>query len=248
MSKIWQSKSESNIRETSMAEAFPFLYEKSGIISLVGGGGKTTLIYLLGKAARDLGKRAIITTTTHIQNPGEPYFVDINELRRQNRNMDKITVTGHIAADNKLSALSNMELSDIQNLTDFLFIEADGAKRLPCKVPNKTEPVIFPPTNVMIGVMGLDAVGRPLNEVCFRIEETKKLLRTDENHILNTDDVAKILLSSEGTRKGVGNRSYYIVLNKCDNEERMEMGGVIIKKLIRNGRVDRSHVFLSRLL
>lgn len=248
MSKIWQLKREDNVRETSMAEAFPFLYEESGIISLVGGGGKTTLMYHLAKAARDLGKRAIITTTTHIQNPGVPYFVDINELLRQKLNTDRIAVTGHIATDNKLSGLSELELHHIHGATDFLFIEADGAKRLPCKVPNKTEPVIFPPTNIMIGVMGLEALGRPLKEVCFRIEEAKKLLQTDENHILNTEDVANILLSSEGTGKEVGSRSYYIVLNKCDNEERLEMGEEIMKKLINDGRIDRFHVCLSRLL
>ena len=39
-------------------------------------------------------------------------------------------------------------------------IEADGAKRLPLKVPGEWEPVIPDFTDLVVGVIGMDAVGR----------------------------------------------------------------------------------------
>ena len=51
---------------------FPFLAEKGHVISLVGGGGKTTLMYNLAAHCARKGWRVLAATTTHImQPPGE---------------------------------------------------------------------------------------------------------------------------------------------------------------------------------
>ena len=42
-------------------------YEKYPVIAVVGGGGKTSLIYRLTDELIDKGKRVIITTTTHME-------------------------------------------------------------------------------------------------------------------------------------------------------------------------------------
>lgn len=48
---------------------FPFLKEKKHVISLVGAGGKTTLMYALAKCFTENGARTVVTTTTHIFRP-----------------------------------------------------------------------------------------------------------------------------------------------------------------------------------
>ena len=45
---------------------FPFLAEKGHVISLVGGGGKTTLMYNLAAHCARKGWRVLAATTTHI--------------------------------------------------------------------------------------------------------------------------------------------------------------------------------------
>jgi hypothetical protein len=64
--------------------------------------------------------------------------------------------------------------------------------------------------------MGMDALGRPLKDVCFRLEEAKALLNCAEDHIVTQDDLVRIALSQEGLAKGSQGREYCIVLNKCD--------------------------------
>lgn len=48
---------------------FPFLAEKGHVISLVGGGGKTTLMYNLAAHCAHKGWRVLAATTTHIMQP-----------------------------------------------------------------------------------------------------------------------------------------------------------------------------------
>lgn len=247
MSKIWQLQTNDMVGKASMAEAFPFLCSKTGIISFVGAGGKTSLMYFLAKMVCDFGKKVIVTTTTHIENPGEPYYAENLGILRDKLDNVSVAVTGHRTIGGKLSALSEEELGELESFTDFLLIEADGSKHLPCKVPNEKEPVIYANTDVIIGIMGLDSIGKPLRQVCFRIEETKALLHTDENHIMTVEDAVKILLSPLGTSKGVGNHPFYIVLNKCDNEDRMQIGTNILKQLTMGGRVDKKHCCLTCL-
>lgn len=247
MSKIWQLQTDKLAGEASMAEAFPFLCAKSGIVSYVGAGGKTTLMYQCAQMVNELGKKAVITTTTRIQNPGVPFYV--GDYREINHRLCKhhVVVTGHKESDNKLSALPPQELGFVKNMAEFLFIEADGAKGMPCKVPKMGEPVIDRDTEIVVGVLGLDAIGMPLQKVCFRIEEATALLRSTSHHILTQDDVVKILLSPEGLKKDVNNREYYIVLNKCDDPLRMNLGMNIINKVVNKGGVNRKNCCLTCL-
>ena len=55
---------------------FPFLAEKGHVVSLVGGGGKTTLLYAFARHCAAKGWRVLVSTTTHIRQPGENYAAD----------------------------------------------------------------------------------------------------------------------------------------------------------------------------
>lgn len=47
----------------------------------------------------------------------------------------------------------------------FFWIEADGAKRLPLKAPGEWEPVIPEFVDLVIGVVGMDALGEPIRKI-----------------------------------------------------------------------------------
>ena len=57
-------------------EDLPFLGETGHVISLVGGGGKTTLLYALARWYSAQGQRVLVSTTTHIQRPDANYAPD----------------------------------------------------------------------------------------------------------------------------------------------------------------------------
>ena len=39
-------------------------------------------------------------------------------------------------------------------LSDLVLVEADGSKRLPCKVPADHEPVLLPESDIVVAVLG----------------------------------------------------------------------------------------------
>lgn len=163
--------------DQNLEKIFPFLKKRKQVISIVGAGGKTTLMYTLARYYAGQGASVVVTTTTHIKRP-QNYPVAGNKeellcLLAQN----SIVVAGAKAPENKLTQAYEMSIIDYMNAADIVLVEADGAKHYPCKVPSDTEPVIPKESGIVLGVMGMDAVGRPLNQVCFRKEKAIQMLR-----------------------------------------------------------------------
>lgn len=200
------------------------------IISLVGAGGKTTLMYRLATEAAKCGKRVIVSTTTHIICPKNNYAADLESVGKL-WSEGKYAVIGNEEAKegdapNKLIFPERTFYESVKKKADIILLEADGAKRLPCKVPAAHEPVIIE-SDMVIGVMGMSAIGQQLRECCFRFLENGKWLHVNEDAKL-TEDIAAIILSSDkGTRKAVKNREYIVVLNQCDNEEKTKYARTI---------------------
>ena len=48
---------------------FPFLAEKGHVVSLVGGGGKTTLLYAFARHCAAKGWRVLVLSLIHISEP-----------------------------------------------------------------------------------------------------------------------------------------------------------------------------------
>ena len=60
-------------------QKFPFLREKGHVVSLIGGGGKTTLLYALSAYCTAKGWRVLTATTTHIRKPVNVPWIAVNE-------------------------------------------------------------------------------------------------------------------------------------------------------------------------
>lgn len=84
---------------------FPFLAEKGHVISLVGGGGKTTLLYAFARHCAAKGWRVLVSTTTHIRQPGENYAADEAALASLWA-AGRYAVAGVPAEQGKLTALA----------------------------------------------------------------------------------------------------------------------------------------------
>lgn len=236
MLKIYSFDGNNTLSEQRLESMFPFLCEGKHIISLVGGGGKTTIMYEMARFCADKGMRTLVTTTTRIYEPENGLFAESETLVKQLWAEGKPAVVGERTNDGKLKMLSVQELYSYIEMADMVLIEADGAKGKPCKAPREKEPVLLPECDIILGVMGLDVPGRPLEEVCFCLDETKDLLGvSSEGHQMTTSDMAEILLSERGTRKGVGQRAFYPVLNKCDVPGGMEQGFEILMELKEKG-------------
>lgn len=187
-------------------QTFPFLREKGHVVSLVGGGGKTTLLYALSAYCAAKGWWVLTSTTTHIRKPLNVPWIAVEEIQSaeiaispENESVNKkiqcekgvredavwknareerdrlwqqgtYVVAGTPAPHEKLMILPEPIRSEWISDADITFLEADGAKRLPCKFPAAHEPVILPQSDIVLAVAGLSALYRPLGEVGFRAE------------------------------------------------------------------------------
>ena len=186
-------------------------------ICLVGGGGKTTVMYELATAWADCGRKVLVLTSTHILQPADGSFsadaAAVHNLWQQGR---YAVIGTPEPATGKLTAPPQDLYEALQPQADVILCEADGSKHLPCKAPAAHEPVLLPDCDVVLAVAGMDALGRQLAQACQRPQLAAELLGCSLDSVIDEQMLAALLLSEQGARKNVGARAYYIVLNKCD--------------------------------
>lgn len=206
---------------SALKQVFGFFGQTGRIVSLVGGGGKTTLMFFMAKTCAREGKNVLVTTSTHIFMPARECYASTAEEARALWRAGKFAVIGTpVPEKGKLKMPPRELLEQLMAEADVVFIEADGSKHCPIKVPREGEPVFLPQSDLVIAVMGLSAIGKPLHECCFGLAGAVQLLDTAADHILTERDAAKILSSELGSRKEIGDRKFCVVLNQCDDGPR----------------------------
>lgn len=190
---------------------------KKHTICLIGGGGKTTVMYELAAAWAACGRRVLVLTSTHILCPADGSFATdaatVHNLWQQRRYA--VIGTPELSTG-KLTAPPQDLYEALQLQADVILCEADGSRHHPCKVPAEYEPVLLPDCDMVLAVAGMDALGNSLQQACQRPQLAAELLGCSAEKIIDAQMLASLLLSEQGARKNVGTRTYYIVLNKCD--------------------------------
>lgn len=190
---------------------------KKHTICLVGGGGKTTVMYELAAAWAACGRKVLVLTSTHILQPADGSFAadaaTVHNLWQQGRYA--VIGTPELSTG-KLTAPPQDLYEALHLQADVILCEADGSRHHPCKVPAEHEPVLLPDSDIVLAVAGMDALGNSLQQACQRPQLAAELLGCGAEKILDAQMLTVLLLYEQGSRKNVGTRTYYIVLNKCD--------------------------------
>lgn len=190
---------------------------KKHTICLVGGGGKTTVMYELAAAWAACGSKVLVLTSTHILQPADGSFAAdaaaVHNLWQQRRYA--VIGTPELSTG-KLTLPPQSVYEALKLQADVILCEADGSRHHPCKVPAEHEPVLLPDSDIVLAVAGMDALGNSLQQACQRPQLAAELLGCGAEKILDAQMLTVLLLSEQGSRKNVGTRTYYIVLNKCD--------------------------------
>lgn len=186
-------------------------------ICLVGGGGKTTVMYELAAAWAACGRKVLVLTSTHILCPADGSFAaDVPAVQNLWQQRRYAVIGTPELSTGKLTAPPQDLYEALQLQADVILCEADGSRHHPCKVPAAHEPVLLPDCDIVLAVAGMDALGRLLVQACQRPQLAAELLGCGAEKILDAQMLTVLLLSEQGARKNVGERAYYIVLNKCD--------------------------------
>jgi len=104
-----------------------------------------------------------------------------------------------------------------------ILVEADGAKGYSLKAPREGEPVVPSNTTLLVPVVGIDALGCPLDEKhVFRWRLAMEILQKPEGAILDEEMIARLLAA---TLKERPERTRVIpFVNKIDSPNDLERG------------------------
>lgn len=216
---------------------------KKHTICLVGGGGKTTVMNELAAVWATCGRKILVLTSTHILCPADGSFAADAAAVQNFWQQRRYAVIGTSEfATGKLTAPPQDLYEALKLQADVILCEADGSRHHPCKVPVENEPVLLPDSDIVLAVAGMDALGNSLAQACQRPQLAAELLGCSLDSVIDEQMLAVLLMSEQGSRKNVGTRTYYIVLNKCDLLKAAQQGEML-RLLVRAG-IDERRIWL----
>lgn len=199
-------------------------------IALVGGGGKTHLMFALAKELLGAEKRVLTSTTTKIwyrEAMGSPCVALIRSDRSWREGLRKgLDEQGHafLAQDlldsGKVQGISAPLADELYQggSMDYLILEADGSAQHPVKAPAEHEPVIPRSVTRVVAMMGLEVMGQPLGpQIVFRANLFGELLGLATGDPLTVAVLSRLVLEPHGMFKGAPPSGKRLVfLNKLD--------------------------------
>lgn len=197
------------------------------VVAIVGGGGKTTLLYRLGREAAAAGRRVVLAGTTRFTPAPAALMPPLvtaddlalpTELRAALRDSAVVVASTGPEPQGRFGALAPETADAIALLPGLglLALEADGSKMRPFKAPAEHEPVIPASATHVVAVVGVDALDAPLDDEHVHRPERVRAIVGDAATHCDAALIARVLASPLGGRKGVGDRLFSVIVNKAD--------------------------------
>ncbi len=225
-----------------------------GVVSIIGAGGKTTLMFCLADQLSKKGLTVLTTTTTKIFVPGKdqsPCIItascadELMEKSRQALCRYPCFSAGREINKN-LGKLEGFSIDVIDTLHrsmifDWIIVEADGARQKPVKASAAHEPVPVTTTTHLVLVTGLDAVGTVLDD---NFVHRPELFAANTGILPGSiiDDHAIASCIETEIRKSAAMCSpnhTYVVLNKADTPDSVRSGQKIADLLYKSTDIDK---------
>ena len=175
--------------------------DKRNHVSIVGGGGKTTLLHALGE---QLQGRTVLTCTTKMgidQHRNLPVYFNPEDEIIQNISPGRPIVVWQKTQGEKAIGVDRVACDRWFALVDNLVVEADGSRRLSFKAPADFEPVVADSSTLMISTIGADALGGAINVSCHRPQQVADLAECELSEPLTPERAARVILHPEGQKR-----------------------------------------------
>jgi probable selenium-dependent hydroxylase accessory protein YqeC len=224
-------------------------------IALVGGGGKTTLMFALADELKRDGNRVLTTTTTKVWHREALQYEQVllvegeagwHPKQAEGLNREGAVFVGRsILPSGKVEGISASLADEIfhNSNAQYLIAEADGSAGRPLKAPAEHEPVISSSVTMVVAMMGMEAVSARLDEVAaFRVDQIRKITGLETGGLLTPSALAKVFLHPAGLFKGAPEGARRVVfLNKGDLSEEQAKAAELAEILLRDSgkKIDR---------
>ncbi len=223
------------------------------VVALTGGGGKTAALFRLAREAAP--RRVLVTTTTRIWAPGPDQaplalVADLDaalaRLAPAAWPAGPLALGTTVTPDGKLVGVPPEWIGALATCADCVVVEADGAAGKPLTAPRAYEPVIPPAAELIVPVVGLDALGAPLDAAAVhRAPEIAALTGLPLGAPLTPEAIAAVLLDPRGNVKGAPPGARIVpLINKVDDTPALARARVLAAALLARGA---ARVVLGRL-
>ncbi len=168
---------------------------KPGIISIIGGGGKTTFLH---SVSQELPGTKVITTTTHFFPFEDVHTEDFSSTKDLKHALDKhprLAAAKDIGIDKLVEP--TLGVDGLAEIADWVLVEADGSRRLPFKAHASHEPVIPENSNVVIQIIGGSGFGKSVEESVHRPEIFCELAGCTPGDVVTPELLAKVLKAED---------------------------------------------------
>lgn len=236
---------------------------QGGVVSLVGAGGKTSLMFKLAQELTMAGEPVLTTTTTKIYRPSPEQSAHLilsgsvggvlEEARAALKHHRHITAAAEkMPGQSKLVGFAPEAVQEIwhSRLFRWILVEADGAAGRPLKAPADHEPVIPACTSRLVGVVGLTGAGKPLNDQwVFRPERFVQLTGLARGATVCEAAIAAALVHEKGIFKNAPAHALRIVFcNQADVPQNFAAGQRIARALIQQQNTGLTRVLIGQTL
>lgn len=167
---------------------------RPGLTSIIGSGGKSTLLRLLGRELAQRGRAVLLTTAKMFPVPGVPLVLspEPEALERALEEHGVVCLGRLDPATGKLLP-PEMPLREILRLSDFAIAEADGSAGLPLKAHASHEPPVAPESGQSIMLVGASGLGRPIAQCAHRPELFARLAGCSAEDPASPQRTARVL-------------------------------------------------------
>jgi len=198
--------------------------EERELISIIGAGGKSTVLFTLGRELADPSHRVILTTTTmmaadQITEPTCWADDPIEVERALEPGVPLFVVTGEVPGKATGPTPAAVDRLFLETSADFVIVEADGARSMSIKAPADHEPVIPRLSTTVIVVAAIDAIGRPISKVAHRPNLVANLAGVQVDDPLTIESAARVLTHNNGGLKSIpGSARIVMAITKVTRE------------------------------
>ena len=210
------------------------LGRKPGVVSVIGSGGKTTLLSTL---ARELPGPVILCTTTHMFPFSEYPRIEGDDAGQMRDALERSRVVclGRPDENGKLTAPA-LPMARLQELAPWVLVEADGSKRLPLKAHAPHEPVTPRESGHTILVVGASGFGASIAQAVHRPERFCALTGAQPQDPVTPELAARAIVRERLSRQ--------VFLNQVESEATWALARRFARALEHSG----AQVFAGSLL
>ncbi len=214
------------------------------VVTIVGAGGKTTLMFTLGEELRGEGK-VLITTTTKIYMPETKQFdfLEIDFHKFNEHIIDKgIYIYGEsVDSENKIKGLNLNLLEKQLHKFDYVLVEGDGSKKKPIKGWREDEPVVSSNTTKTVGVLSIEVVGKEINEKnIHRVDRFLDITNSNIGEVIDLEIITSLVFHEKGLFKDAKGEKI-LFINKVESHKDKMLAECLKEKIkkINNGYINK---------